>query len=109
MGNIDFNAVFETLKEGVTDLAKVTVQNYLNDAKADGIKLVESLKTDIKTWGEEFIAGKLTEDDIKYLVLAKKELIEMNALKQAGLSLVKVDEFKNGLLQLVIKTIIGLI
>lgn len=109
MGNIDFNAVFDTLKEGVTSLAKVTVQNYQNDAKADGIKLVESLKTDIKTWGEQFVAGKLTEDDVNFLVLAKKDLIEMNTLKQAGLSLIKVDEFKNGLLQLIIKTIIGLI
>ena len=109
MGNIDLNALLDTLKEGVTSLAKVTVQNYLNDAKADGIKLVESLKTDIKIWGEEFVAGRLTEDDVKFLVLAKKDLIEMNALKQAGLGLIKVDEFKNAILQLIIKTIIGLI
>lgn len=109
MGNIDFNAVFETLKDGVTSLATTTAQNYLNDAKADGIKLVESLKKDIKTWGEQFVAGELTEDDVKFLVLSKKDLIEMNALKQAGLSLVKVDEFKKGLLELIVKTLTGLI
>lgn len=109
MRNIDFNAVFDTLKDGVTDLATTTAHNYLNAAKADGIKLVESLKTDIKTWGEQFVAGELTENDVKFLVMAKKDLIEMNALKQAGLSLVKVDQFKKGLLELIVKTLTGLI
>ncbi len=108
MGNIDFQAVLATLKEGVTGLATATVQNYVNEAKADGLNLVESLKTDIQTWGQDLVAGKMSAADVEFLVMAKKELIEMNALKQAGLGLIKVDEFKNSLLQLVVKTLTSL-
>jgi hypothetical protein len=108
MGNIDFQVVLATLKEGVTSLATTTVQNYVNEAKADGLKLVESLKTYIQTWGQELTAGKLSAADVEFLVMAKKDVIEMNALKQAGLGLIKVDEFKNSLLQLIVKTLVSL-
>jgi hypothetical protein len=108
MANIDFHAVLETLKVGAVSLATKTVQNYVNDAKADGLKLVESLKTDIQIWVQELEAGKLSAADVEFLVMAKKDVIEMNALKQAGLGLIKVDEFKNSLLQLIVKTLVSL-
>ena len=106
---MDFQAVLATLKEGVTSLATTTVQNYVNEAKADGLKLVESFKTDIQTWGKQLAEGKMSAADMEFLVMAKKEVIEMNALKQAGLGMVKVDEFKNSMLQLIVKTLVGLI
>lgn len=109
MANIDFQKVLNGLKDEVAGLAMQTLNNYANEAKADGLQLVESLKTDIISWGKELIEGKMTKDDVEFLVLGKKELIQMNALKQAGLGLVKVDQFKNSLLQLIIKTITGLI
>ena len=109
MGNIDFQPVLNTLKEEVINLAKTDVQNYVNEAKADGLKLVDSLKTDIQSWGIQLAEGKMSADDVEFLVMAKKELIEMNALKQKGLALIKVDEFKNSILQLVVKTLVGLI
>jgi flagellar biosynthesis/type III secretory pathway chaperone len=108
MGNINFQVVMTTLKEGVIVLASTTVQNYANEAKADGLKLLDSLKTDIEAWKQNLVAGKMSAADVEFLIMAKKELIEMNALKQAGMGRIKVDEFKNSLLQLVVKTIISL-
>ena len=107
MGSMDFQAVLATLREGVTSLATNTVQNYVNEAKTDGLNLVESLKTDIQTWGQELAEGKISALDVEFLIMAQKELIEMNALKQAGLGLIKVNEFKNNVLQLVIKAVIS--
>jgi len=104
---MDFQAVLATLREGVTSLASNTVQNYVNEAKTDGLNLVESLKTDIQTWGQELAEGKISALDVEFLIMAQKELIEMNALKQAGLGLIKVNEFKNNVLQLVLKAVIG--
>jgi hypothetical protein len=108
MGNFDFQAVLGTLKNGVSNIAATTAQNYINEAKADGLKLVESLKTDIQSWGQDLLAGKMSAADVEFLIMAKKEVMEMNALKQAGMTLIKVDEFKNKLLQLVVKTLVSL-
>ena len=107
MGSMDFQAVLATLREGVTSLASNTVQNYVNEAKTDGLNLVESLKTDIQTWEQELAEGKISALDVEFLIMAQKELIEMTALKQAGLGLIKVNEFKNNVLQLVIKAVIS--
>ena len=106
---MDYQAVLVTLKDGVTNLATTNVQNYLNEAKTDGLKLVDSLKTDIQSWGQELAAGKMSANDVEFLVMAKKELIQMNALKQVGLGQVKVDEFKNSILHLIVKTLVGAI
>ena len=98
MANIDLNALVGNLKNDVTALALSSIQNYAAEAKADGLKFVESIKTDLKTWATEFAEGKMSKEDVEFLVLAKKELIEMNALKQAGLGLIKIDAFRNSLL-----------
>ena len=108
MGNIDFQVVMTTLKEGVIVLASTTVQNYGNEAKSDGLKLLDSLTTDIVAWKQNLVTGKMSAADVEFLIMAKKELIEMNALKQTGMGHIKIDEFKNSLLQLVVKTIINL-
>ena len=107
MGSMDYQAVLVTLKDGVTDLATTNVHNYLNEAKADGLKMVDSLKTDIHNWGLELAAGKMSANDVEFLVMAKKELIQMNALKQVGLGQVKVDEFKNSILRLIVNTLVN--
>lgn len=109
MGSMDYQAVLVTLKDGVTNLATTNVQNYLNEAKTDGLKLVDSLKADIQSWGQELAAGKMSANDVEFLVMAKKEVIQMNALKQVGLGQVKVDEFKNSILHLIVKTLVGIV
>lgn len=109
MANIDFHVVLDKLKEEVTNIALSTVKNYKNEAKRDALNLQEEMKGNLKTWTLQFAEGNLSKEDFEYLVLGQKEVIEMNALKQAVLSLVKADEFKNKLLNLVIKTVVGLI
>ena len=109
MGNIDFNALLGNLKNGVTALAVSSVGQYANEAKADGLKIVESLKTDLQTWATQLAEGKMLKEDVEFLVLAKKDLIQMNALKQVGLGLIRIDEFKNNVLNLIVKTIVGLV
>lgn len=109
MANINFQIVLDKLKEDVTNLAFSTFKKYKNEATTDALKVVEDMKTDLETWTLELVDGKLSKKDYEFLILGQKELIEMNALKQAGLALIKTDEFKNSLLNLIINTVTGLI
>ncbi len=109
MVKTDFQEVVETLKDGAVELAKDKVKNYTIEAKADGLELVESLKKDIQKWGKQLVAGDLSKEDVEFVVMAEKEVIEMYGLQKSGMALIQVDEFKNSLLQLIIKTIRGLI
>jgi len=109
MANLDFQNLVETLKTEVTNLALSTVNNYKSEATADALNMLNMMKENLSTWTMELADGKMSTKDFEFLVLGQKELIEMNALKQAGLAMIQVDEFKNSILNLIIKTVIGLI
>ena len=109
MPNENFQPILDKLQSEVTNLALVTFQNYKNEAKTDALKLLDDMKENLKTWTLQLANGELSKDDFEFLVLAQKELIEMHALKQAGISLIQTDEFKNSLLNLFTKTILGFI
>jgi len=109
MADIDFKDILEKLKDEAVSLAVATFKKYRDEAKADALKLLDDIKDSLQTWTIQLAEGKLSKDDFEFLVLAQKELIEMNALRQAGLALIRANEFKNSLLSLVTKTITGLL
>jgi hypothetical protein len=109
MPQINFNDVLTQLGNGLTQLAKTTVSDYLTAAEADGKQMLASLSIDLQNWTTELSNGDITSSNLVYLVTAKKDLIEMDALKQAGLAEIRLDQFKNSALQLIISTITGLI
>lgn len=108
MANINFEVVLDKLKDEVTNIALSTIKNFKNESKRDALNLLEEMKENLRTWTLQLAEGKLSKKDFEYLVLGQKELIEMSALKQSGLSLIKADEFKNKLFNLVINTVVGL-
>ena len=49
-------------------------------------------------------AEELTPDDFTWLVQGKRDLAEMEGLKQAGIALARVDRFRSSLLDTVVGT-----
>lgn len=108
MATIDFDSLLKNLEEGISSLAVTTVKDYAAQAKTDGLNLVESLKTDLQKWSIEVADGNLTKDDLEFMVMSKKELIQMHALKQEGLALARIDAFKDGVLNLIVQELFSL-
>lgn len=106
---INFANVFNTLKNGVVDLAKKDLHNYLDAATKDGQAWLEILKNNLFTWTAELNNGSLTAAGFADLVAGQKDLLEMAALKDAGLAAVAADQFKSDLLNLITNTITGLL
>ena len=109
MPQIDFNAVAKELETGIAQLAVTSLKEYANDAKNDGINMLNSLKADMQNWTVELSNGGITPKNLEYLVKAKTDLIEMATLKEAGLAAIRIDQFKNSAIQLVVNTLTGLI
>lgn len=108
METINMEAMLVTLRNEIAHMATAQVKEYANEAKADGWKLLENLKSEIQSWSKLLAEGKIKPDDLQFLMMAQEELLKMNALKQAGLGKIKADEFKNSVLELVIKTVAGM-
>jgi hypothetical protein len=106
---INFSDIFEELKSSITTLAKNSIKDYAVGAEADGKKFLESIKDKLQRWTNSLIEGKLTKDDFEYLIGSQKDLSQMEFLKQAGLTAIRIDQFKTSLLNLVIDTIFNAI
>jgi hypothetical protein len=101
----DFDDLFKELKAGVIFLAESTLKNYVSRAKQDGNKMLNDMKEKLKRWTQLLIERKLTTEDFEWLVNSQKDLIQMAALKQAGLAAIRIDQFKASLLNMVVDTV----
>lgn len=98
----DFNTFISSLEDGIKKLASETLGGYKDVAISDSKEFLEKTKADLKKWTEELARGELSQDDFKFLVAGKKDLAELHGLKQAGLTLVKIESFKNGVIDIVV-------
>lgn len=106
---INFSEIFDHLKISVVGLAQSTVSNYISDAKKDAQNLLTEIKSDLERWTNQLIKGDLTTKDFEWLVNCEKDSIKMAALEQAGLAMIRIDQFKNSVLNLVVDTVFNMI
>ena len=106
---INIQEILKQLKTGIGDLAKSTLKNYSEQAIKDAETLLSNMEADLKTWTAQLERGDLSTADFKDLVLGQKDLIKMVSLKQAGLAQIQIDQFKKGVLDLVVNTLSALV
>jgi hypothetical protein len=90
-----------------TDLAKyveTSWKTYKTASVKDGNAFFQKLKGDLERWTKMLASGGLTRDDFEWLVVGKKDLAELAALKQKGLAKVALDRFLNGLVDTFVTT-----
>jgi hypothetical protein len=109
MPAINFDDVFNTLKQGVIDLAMTTGVQFAKQAESDGQTFLNDSKQNLQNWTDELCHGKLSKDDFTDLLLGQKDLFALTALKQAGYGEIAADNFKTGVFDLIQKTVLSLI
>jgi hypothetical protein len=100
----DFAHFLEELTGKLAALAAQQWTAYRDAAISDGTAFVEKTRADLERWSQLLANGALTKDDFAWLVQGKKDLAELVALKQAGLALVRLDQFRTALVNLMIDT-----
>lgn len=105
----DFNDFINTLKVDLSDLAHQFGDDVKTELVNDGKAFAIKSKNDLERWMTELVNGSLSQDDFEWLVKGKKDLAEMEALKQKGLALAKIDKYRMALLDTVISSAFKLI
>lgn len=101
-----FSSILDELKKEIAALAKSTVTNYLKEAKKDAQSIIESSQEKLERWTKLLESGSLTVNEFEWLINSQKDLIQMDALKKAGLSKIKADQFKESVFILIVDTIL---
>src|SRR5574341_1137787 len=97
-----FDEFSDAVLKGAKDLAKKALSGFVDKAERDTKSFLTKAKGDLERWTKLLANGKLTEQDFRDLVQAKKALAEIRALTQAGVTLAKIERFRSGLINLVI-------
>ena len=106
---LNFDDFFKTLLGNLKDFVEGNWKDYKAAALKDGKAFLTKAKKDIRRWTELVADGKLTPDEFGFLLAGKKDVAELEALKQAGLTAVRLNKFRNGLLQVVMDTVLAAI
>jgi hypothetical protein len=80
-----------------------------NDAVEDAKTFLTEVKDDVQRWVSLLAEGKITSDDLTWLLKGKREQAELLYLKQKGLSRHELDNFFEGLLQTILAAAFKLI
>jgi hypothetical protein len=100
----NFENFIHIVENNTKKLAKHTLKGFKTEALKDVKAFLEDSKEDLQRWTRLLAIGELSQDDFEWLVIGRKEVIELQVLKQSGLTLVRLDRFKNALLNSVIDT-----
>jgi len=97
-----FNDFVTTIKDDLLDYAKENLEEYKDEILKDGNIFVEKTKVDLQRWTEGLASGALSQADFEFLLKGKKDLAKMEALKQLGLSKIRITKITNGIIDVVV-------
>jgi hypothetical protein len=80
-----------------------------DDAFEDGKKFLTEVKDDVQRWISLLAEGKLTTDELTWLIKGKRDLAELLFLKEKGLAKPDLDKFFEGLLETILSTAFKLV
>jgi len=97
-----FNDFISTVKNDLLDFAKENFEEYKNELLKDGSTFLEKTKSDIERWTEGLASGALSPADFEFLLKGKKDIAQMEALKQIGLSKIRISKITNGIIDVIV-------
>jgi hypothetical protein len=99
-----FEEFVDVLKTEIAEFADYSWKTYKGAAVKDAKAFLAKTKADLERWTEMLAKGNLTSDDFEWLLVGKKDVAQLTALKQAGLAQVARDRFVNGLIDTIVST-----
>ncbi len=90
-----------SIMAGVKDLAKTEGQDFIKRAQSDATDFITETKDKLQEWTKDLTRGDLPKDEFIHLVKGQKELAQMNALTELGISKTKIQRFRDDLINLV--------
>ena len=102
----NFNDFEAAWKSAATDFATKKFSDFKDAAVNDANSFIKDAKDDLIKWTGLLANKHIDKDEFETLVGSNEVLLEMHALKQAGLAQARWDSFVSGILDLTVSTAI---
>lgn len=98
----NFNDFIDRIKNELVNRANELGDDVKDEFIKDGKTFAKEAEDDLKRWTQLMAEGKLTKEDLKFLVNGKKDLAKMEALKHKGIAKAQLDQYKSAIVDSVI-------
>lgn len=78
------------------------MSEYYEESKEAIEKALEASKGKISEWSKKLITGEINPEFFKLLLMSEKDLLALEVLKQAGIQQIKLNNFKDKLIGLLV-------
>lgn len=92
----------ETLAEGLLD-------QFAQQGKDDARAFLAEAQADLISLAQDRASGEISDAEFQNSLLTVRALAKMNAIKQAGVAQVKVEQFISGVVNIAIKAAVAAI
>lgn len=99
----------EILKEIKNELVQLFADNFKSlssESKKDLNEFLTGSEEKIKRWTVLLLEEKITKEEFEWLVKSQKDILILASLKEAGISKIKLSNFKNQVISTIIKTVL---
>lgn len=100
-----FKEFLSVLKADLLELAREFGEEITEELMEDGQAFAITLREDLERWTKQLGRGSLSREEFAFLIAAKKDLAEMEALKQKGLAEAKIDKLRIALVDRLIGSV----
>lgn len=100
----DFNQIFNDIKGQLGPLAEQNLKDFAGQGKQDAEAFLEESKANLAKWVQQLANKEIDQDAFTWLVESQKAAAEMTALQAANAGQVRIDQFRNSVFNVVIKT-----
>ncbi|MBN1479642.1 hypothetical protein JXA70_05170 [candidate division KSB1 bacterium] len=99
-----FDEFFDLLKKYLVDEAKKSWDDAFDAVKNFGEAFFHTIKDDLDKWTQALAEGKLTQEELDFLIKSKKELMKLQLLTEAGLTKARIEKLQNTIINVTVKT-----
>ena len=102
-----FDEFIGGVKAGMGPLVKEFAGGLKQDATTDMVAFLKAKKDDLKSWTDSLLKGEMTRDEFEMLVRGSASLLELRALRIAGVQLARLQRLRDAFFKLVVDTAVG--
>ncbi len=103
----NFDGILNEIEENLKSLVRITLRNYVDQAEIDIQEFLKLAAPKLQRWMRLVFLKELSYEELEWLVASQKELLVLQGLKQNGVSKIRLDQFQNSVLNIIIDTIIS--
>jgi hypothetical protein len=104
---MDIDKLLNEIKQQSLELLVNKYKEFKPELQQDITAFLESSKQKLERWALLVIDGSITKEELEWLLKSQQDLITLQALQTAGLSKIKLNTIKNGIIKTVFQTIIA--